>query len=109
MATTAAAGTAEDSRSEYGVTRAYLIVALVALFGGVVMGLFQGLEHAGIDLLGKSPKFPGARESRAFHVMPHALWAHGLPSTGGHALNRARPDLAHRMRQEGHTDREQLV
>jgi cytochrome c oxidase subunit I len=47
---TAAAGTAEDFRSEYGVTRAYLIVALVALFGGVVMGLFQGLEHAGIDL-----------------------------------------------------------
>ena len=36
--------------AEYGVTRAYLIVALIALLGGVVMGLFQGLDHAGINL-----------------------------------------------------------
>jgi len=36
--------------SDYGVTKAYLGVALVALFGGVVIGFFQGLEHAGIDL-----------------------------------------------------------
>ncbi len=28
----------------------FLTVALVALFGGVVTGLFQGLEHGGIDL-----------------------------------------------------------
>ena len=29
---------------------AFLIVALVALFGGVVTGFFQGLEHAGVNL-----------------------------------------------------------
>lgn len=39
-----------DLGSENRLTGAYLAVALVALFGGVVTGLFQGLEHAGIDL-----------------------------------------------------------
>ena len=47
---TMAARTTEEFRTEYGVARAYLIVALVALFGGVTIGLFQGLEHAGLDL-----------------------------------------------------------
>jgi len=37
-------------QTEYSVTRAYLLVALVALFGGVLTGLFQGLEHAGVNL-----------------------------------------------------------
>jgi len=32
------------------LTAAYLTVALVALLGGVVTGLAQGLEHAGIDV-----------------------------------------------------------
>lgn len=32
------------------LTAAYLTVALVALFGGVVTGLFQALEHAGVNL-----------------------------------------------------------
>lgn len=32
------------------LTAGYLIVALVALFGGVVTGLFQALEHAGVNL-----------------------------------------------------------
>jgi len=36
--------------SENRLTGAYLAVALVALFGGVVTGLFQALEHAGLDL-----------------------------------------------------------
>ena len=36
--------------AEFAVTKAYLTVALLALFGGVLMGLFQGLEHAGINL-----------------------------------------------------------
>lgn len=36
--------------SENRLTAAYLIVALVALFGGVVTGLFQALEHAGWNL-----------------------------------------------------------
>jgi cytochrome c oxidase subunit 1 len=32
------------------LTAAYLAVGLVALFGGVLTGLFQALEHAGLDL-----------------------------------------------------------
>lgn len=36
--------------SENRLTGAYLAVALVALFGGVLTGLFQALEHAGLDL-----------------------------------------------------------
>src|SRR4029078_6950804 len=39
-----------DLRPEARLTSAYLVVALVALFGGVVTGLLQALEHAGIDL-----------------------------------------------------------
>ncbi|MBI3003495.1 MAG: cbb3-type cytochrome c oxidase subunit I [candidate division NC10 bacterium] len=36
--------------AENRLTGAYLTVALVALFGGVLTGLFQALEHAGLDL-----------------------------------------------------------
>lgn len=36
--------------TENRLTAGYLIVALVALFGGVVTGLFQALEHAGVNL-----------------------------------------------------------
>ncbi|MBI2154121.1 MAG: cbb3-type cytochrome c oxidase subunit I [Candidatus Rokubacteria bacterium] len=36
--------------AENRLTAAYLTVALVALFGGVVTGLFQALEHAGVNL-----------------------------------------------------------
>src|SRR4029453_3249958 len=39
---------APDFRTERRVTTAYLVVALVALFGGVVTGLLQALEHAGV-------------------------------------------------------------
>lgn len=39
-----------DLGPEARLTSAYLIVALVALFGGVVTGLLQALEHTGIDL-----------------------------------------------------------
>jgi cytochrome c oxidase subunit 1 len=39
-----------DLGPEARITAANLIVALVALFGGVVTGLLQALEHAGIDL-----------------------------------------------------------
>ena len=39
-----------DLKPEDRLTAAYLVVALVALFGGVVLGLFQALEHAGVDL-----------------------------------------------------------
>jgi cytochrome c oxidase subunit 1 len=39
-----------DFAAESRLTGAYLAVALVALFGGVVTGLLQGLEHAGLNL-----------------------------------------------------------
>ncbi len=42
--------TPNDPTPENRLTSAYLAVALVALFGGVVTGLFQALEHAGINL-----------------------------------------------------------
>ncbi len=37
-------------RNENRLTTAYFIVALIALSIGLLMGLFQGLEHAGINL-----------------------------------------------------------
>ena len=36
--------------TEYRLTGAYLVIALVALFVGVVTGLFQALSHAGVNL-----------------------------------------------------------
>ena len=50
MATMLQASDAKTFPTEYAVTKAYMIVALVALFGGLVTGLFQGLDNAGIDL-----------------------------------------------------------
>jgi len=41
---------AVDLKPEDHLTAAYLAVALLALFGGVVLGFFQALEHAGINL-----------------------------------------------------------
>jgi cytochrome c oxidase subunit I len=42
--------TASDDRSENRLTAAFLVVALVALFGGAVTGLLQALEHAGVPI-----------------------------------------------------------
>ena len=39
-----------DLAPEDRLTAAYIVVALVALFGGVVTGLLQALEYAGVDL-----------------------------------------------------------
>ncbi len=39
-----------DLAPENRLTAAYMVVALVSLLGGVVTGLFQALEYAGIDL-----------------------------------------------------------
>lgn len=47
---TLTANRAPDLAAENRLTAAYLVVALVALFGGVATGLLQGLEHAGINL-----------------------------------------------------------
>ncbi|MCI0483576.1 MAG: cbb3-type cytochrome c oxidase subunit I [candidate division NC10 bacterium] len=44
------ADAAPDLTPENRLTAAYLVVALVSLFVGVSLGLFQALEHAGIDL-----------------------------------------------------------
>ena len=49
MATMEAA-TPGQFRSESAAMRAYLMVALVALLGGVVVGLFQALDHSGVNL-----------------------------------------------------------
>lgn len=43
-------GRTTELASENRLTGAYLFIALVALFGGVVTGLFQALEYAGFDL-----------------------------------------------------------
>jgi len=37
-------------RTESRLTGAYLVIALLALFVGVVTGLFQALSHAGVNL-----------------------------------------------------------
>jgi cytochrome c oxidase subunit I len=39
-----------DFTSENRLASAFLAVALIALFGGVLIGLFQALEHAGVNL-----------------------------------------------------------
>ena len=44
------AGVAPDLGAEARLTGAFVLVGLIALFGGVVTGVFQALEHAGIDL-----------------------------------------------------------
>lgn len=41
---------APDLTPENRLTAAYLVVALISLFAGVSLGLFQALEHAGINL-----------------------------------------------------------
>ncbi len=43
-------GRTTELAPENGLTGAYLLIALIALFGGVVTGLFQALEYAGFDL-----------------------------------------------------------
>jgi cytochrome c oxidase subunit 1 len=52
------------------LTAAYLAVALVALLGGVLTGLLQALEHAGIDL------YPAVAPAVASYY--HGLTIHGV-------------------------------
>ncbi|MBI3635231.1 MAG: cbb3-type cytochrome c oxidase subunit I [Candidatus Rokubacteria bacterium] len=56
--------------SENRVTGAYLFVAMVALFGGVVTGLLQALEHAGVNL------YPWL--TPVIQSYYHGLTAHGV-------------------------------
>jgi len=44
------AGNGHTFSTEYRLTGAYLVIALIALFVGVVTGLFQALSHAGVNL-----------------------------------------------------------
>src|SRR5262245_40917654 len=60
--------------TESRLTGAYLVIALLALFVGVVTGLFQALSHAGVNLYphadtGGSLILPGA----------HLTWGHERP------------------------------
>lgn len=59
-----------DRTRENRLTSAHLVVAFVALFIGVLTGLLQGLEHAGIDLY---PKF--APVVKSYY---HGLSMHGV-------------------------------
>ena len=44
------AGNGHTYHTEYRLAGAYLVIALIALFVGVVTGLFQALSHAGVNL-----------------------------------------------------------
>ena len=55
---------------ERRLAAANIIVALVALFGGVVTGLFQALEYAGVDV------YPSLAPVIRSHY--HSLSIHGV-------------------------------
>ena len=63
-------------RQENRLTAAYLIVALIALFVGVVTGFLQALEHAGINLYPKvSPLIQSYYHGLSLHgVMNVLVW-----------------------------------
>jgi cytochrome c oxidase subunit 1 len=58
------------TQTERRLTTANLIVALVALFGGVVTGLFQALEYAGVEI------YPSLAPVIRSHY--HSLSIHGV-------------------------------
>src|SRR6266581_5266588 len=60
-------------RTERRVTGAYLIVALVALFGGAVTGLLQALEHAGVTFPASDWLFRSYYHSVSVHGVLNAL------------------------------------
>jgi cytochrome c oxidase subunit 1 len=62
-----------DFRTERRVTGAYLIVALVALFGGVATGLLQALEHAGVTLPASDWLFRSYYHTVSVHGVLNAL------------------------------------
>src|SRR5512132_423540 len=68
-----AAMQASDFRTERRVTAAYLSVALVALFGGVVTGLLQALEHAGVEFPVSDWLFRSYYHSVSVHGVLNAL------------------------------------
>ncbi len=61
-------------RMESRVTQAYLLVALVALFGGAVTGLLQGLDNGGIDLYPRlAPVLQSYYQGLSVHGVLNAL------------------------------------
>ncbi len=61
------------TRSEERLTAAFVTVALVALFGGVLTGLIQGLEHAGLDVHPHTPVIKSYYQSLTLHGVLNAL------------------------------------
>src|SRR5262245_60942778 len=68
--------TALDFTKENRLTTAYLIIALIALFVGVVTGFLQALEHAGINLYPKvAPLIQSYYHGLSLHgVMNVLVW-----------------------------------
>src|SRR5215470_12178269 len=50
MAQASLAESRDTYQTEYRLAGAYLVIALIALFVGIVTGLFQALSHAGVNL-----------------------------------------------------------
>jgi cytochrome c oxidase subunit 1 len=61
------------TRSEERLTAAFVAVALVALFGGVLTGLFQALEHAGVDAYPRMPIVKSYYHSLTLHGVLNVL------------------------------------
>jgi len=55
------------------LTAANLIVALVALFGGVVTGFFQALEHSGVNVYPSTPLVQSYYHSLTLHGVLNVL------------------------------------
>ncbi|HET6317226.1 MAG TPA: cbb3-type cytochrome c oxidase subunit I [Chloroflexota bacterium] len=70
---TAEAAAIPDVRSENRLTTAFLIVALVALFGGAVTGLLQALEHAGVQVPGHATFVKSYYHSVSLHGVLNVL------------------------------------
>ncbi|MBI4270409.1 MAG: cbb3-type cytochrome c oxidase subunit I [Candidatus Rokubacteria bacterium] len=61
------------TRSEDRLTAAFVAVALVALFGGVLTGFFQALEHAGMDVYPSTPLVKSYYHSLTLHGVLNVL------------------------------------
>src|SRR5499426_4743877 len=71
---TDAAGNPSAFGLEQRLAGAYLAIALVALFVGVVTGLFQALSHAGINLYPQlTPVVASYYQGLTFHGVMNAL------------------------------------
>jgi cytochrome c oxidase subunit I len=62
-----------DVRTENRLTAAFVVVGLVALFGGAVTGLLQALEHAGVQFPGHTVFVKSYYHSVAMHGVLNVL------------------------------------